>query len=87
MRKERNYERSLTAYFVGVKIFRSRNIRTFVSWRLVTECRLARHGVSVGTSYVNENAGKEFIHYMGISRRAELKQRLAHAKFFCLLLD
>ena len=30
------------AYFVGVKIFRSRNIRTFVSWRLVTECRLAR---------------------------------------------
>ena len=30
------------AYFVGVKIFRSRNIRTFVSWRLVTKCRLAR---------------------------------------------
>ena len=30
------------AYFVGVEIFRSRNIRTFVSWRLVTECRLAR---------------------------------------------
>ena len=30
------------AYFVGVKIFRSRNIRTFVSWRLVTKCQLAR---------------------------------------------
>ena len=30
------------AYFVGVEIFRSRNIRTFVSWRLVMECRLAR---------------------------------------------
>ena len=30
------------AYFVGVEIFRSRNIRTFVSWRLVTECQLAR---------------------------------------------
>ena len=30
------------AYFVGVEIFRSRNIRTFVSWKLVTECRLAR---------------------------------------------
>ena len=29
------------AYFVGMKIFRSRNIRIFVSWRLVTECRLA----------------------------------------------
>ena len=69
------------AYFVGVEIFRSRNIRTHI-------CELeARHGVSVGTCYVNENAGKEFIHYIGISRRAELKQRLAHAKLFCLLLD
>ena len=29
-------------YFVGVEIFCSRNIRVFVSWRLVTECRLAR---------------------------------------------
>ena len=29
-------------YLVGVKIFRSRNICTFVSWRLITECRLAR---------------------------------------------
>ena len=28
-------------------------------------CELeACHGVSVGTSYVNENAGKEFIHYI-----------------------
>ena len=51
-------------------------------------CELeARHGVSVGTSYVNESAGKEFIHYIGISRRADLKQRLANAKLFCLLLD
>ena len=31
-------------------------------------CELeARHGVSVGTFYVNEYAGKEFIHYIGIS--------------------
>ena len=29
------------AYFVGVEIFRSRNIRTFVSWRLVMKCWLA----------------------------------------------
>ena len=43
--------------------------------------------MSVDTSYVNENTGKEFFHYIAMSRRAELKQRLAHAKFFSLLLD
>ena len=43
--------------------------------------------MSVGTSYVNKNAGKEFIHYIAMSRRVELKQRLAHTKFFSLLLD
>lgn len=38
-------------------------------------------------SYINENAGKELIHYIAESRRQELKQRLANAKFFSLLLD
>ena len=51
-------------------------------------CQLeTRHGVRVGTSYVNENAGKEFIHYTAESRRQELKATLANAKFFSLLLD
>ena len=51
-------------------------------------CELeARHGVRVGMSYVNENAGKELIHYIAESRRQELKQKLANAKFFSLLLD
>ena len=51
-------------------------------------CELeTRHGVRVGTSYVNENAGKEFIHYIAELRRQELKQTLANAKFFSLLLD
>ena len=51
-------------------------------------CELeARHGVSVGTSYRNENAGKEFIHYIAETKREELKQRLGSAKFFSLLID
>ena len=33
------------AYFVGVEIFRSRNIRTFVSWRHVLCKRKRREGV------------------------------------------
>ena len=45
------------------------------------------HGVRVGTSYVNENVGKEFIHYIAESRRQELKKTLANAKFFSLLLN
>ncbi len=50
-------------------------------------CELeARHGVRVGMSYVNENAGKEFIHYITESRRQELTQTLDNAKFFSLLL-
>ena len=50
-------------------------------------CELeAHHGVCLGTSYVNETVGKEMIHYIDESRRQELKQKLAQAKFFSLLL-
>ncbi len=59
---------------------------TFTKYPKVCELE-ARHGVRVGTSYVNENAGKELIHYIAESRRQELKQRPANAKFFSLLLD
>ena len=51
-------------------------------------CELeVHHGVCLGTSYINETAGKEIIHYIAESRRQELKQKLAQAKFFSLLLD
>ena len=43
--------------------------------------------ISLGTSYVNENAGKDFMHYIAESRRQELKEKLANANFFSLLLD
>ena len=36
-------------------------------------CELeTRHGVNVGTWYINENAGKDFMHYIAQSRREEL---------------
>ena len=51
-------------------------------------CELeAHHGVHLGTSYINENAGKEMIHYIAESRRQDLMMKLANAKFFSLHLD
>ena len=40
------------------------------------------HGVNLGASYINEYAGREMIHYTVESRRQELRQKLAKAKFF-----
>ena len=46
-------------------------------------CELeARHGVSLGTSYTNELAGKNFTHYIAKAKKQELAERLEHAKFF-----
>ena len=53
------------AYFVA-----SENL-PFTKYPHICELE-ARHGVSVGTSYVNENVGKEFIHYI---RSHESKSR------------
>ena len=51
-------------------------------------CELERHhGVNLGTSYINEAAGKTFIHYIAESRRCELADHLKKANFFWLLLD
>jgi hypothetical protein len=51
-------------------------------------CELeTRHGVCVGTSYVNKNTEKEFVHYIAESRRQELTDTLANAMFFSLLMD
>ena len=51
-------------------------------------CELeARRGVSVGTSYTNEIAGKTFTQYIAKAKRQELAEKLKHAKFFSLLMD
>ena len=47
----------------------------------------AHHGVDVGRSYTNENAGKEMIHYIAETRRHQLTKNIAEASFFPLLLD
>ena len=51
-------------------------------------CQLeTRLGVNIGTAYVSENAGKDFMHYIAESRRRELKQTLTDARFLSLLLE
>ena len=51
-------------------------------------CKLeAQHGVDLGSSYLHENAGKEFVHFIAESRRQDLLQALSKAKFFSLLMD
>ena len=51
-------------------------------------CELeSHHGVSLGRSYTNDNAGKEFVHYIADTRRQAIRQKLENAIFFSLLLD
>jgi len=51
-------------------------------------CELeARHGVNLGNSYLNENAGKEFVHYIAESKRQDLSLTLSKAPFFSLMMD
>ena len=51
-------------------------------------CELeARHGVNLGSSYLHENAGKEFVHYIAESGRQDMLSKIAKAKFFSLLMD
>ena len=51
-------------------------------------CELeSHHGVSLGSSYLNQTAGKTFTHYMAESKTQKLADRLKEAKFFSLLLD
>ena len=46
-------------------------------------CELeTRHGVDVGATYTNENAGKTFCHFIAESQREELAESLSNAKFF-----
>ena len=41
----------------------------------------------MGQSYINQNAGKTFCHFIAQSRREELIKSLSVAKFFSLLTD
>ena len=51
-------------------------------------CNLeSRHGVDIGTSYVNENAGKTFCKFIAETRTAKLCKTVTNAKFFSILMD
>ena len=51
-------------------------------------CKLeTRHGVDIGTSYVNENAGKTFCKYIAEARITDLRKTVTNAKFFSVLMD
>ena len=84
--KPSNDEREKVRVKFNIAYFMARENLPYTKYPRICELE-ARHGVSVGTSHVNETAGKEFIHYIAKARREELKQRLFNAKFFSVLLD
>jgi len=50
-------------------------------------CKLeACHGVDLGTSYVNENAGKTFCKYIAEARIGDLRKTVTNTKFFSILM-
>ena len=47
----------------------------------------ARHGVKVGSSYLTNNAAKEFVHFIGKSMKNDIISAVSEARFFSLFLD
>ena len=43
--------------------------------------------MNLGSSYLHENAGKRFVHYIVESRRQDLLSTISKVKFFSLLMD
>ena len=41
----------------------------------------------MGTAYRNQNAGKTFCHFIAVSKREQLVEKLAKAQFFSILMD
>ena len=68
------------AYFVATEQL------AFTKYPSICELE-ARHGVDVGTSYLNHVAGKTFCHYIAESRRVQLTDRLSNDTFFSILMD
>ena len=68
------------AYFVATEKL------SFLKYSRICELE-KKHGVDLGTSYVNEHAGRTFIHYIAEARKEELIDLLRKADFFSILLD
>lgn len=58
----------------------------FTNYPVICELE-KKHGVNVGTAYLNQNAGKTFCHFIAESRRENLVESLSRANFFSLLMD
>ena len=46
-----------------------------------------RHGVNLGTSYLNENSAKEFVQYIAESKLQSVQSAVQSSSFFSLLMD
>ena len=68
------------AYFVAIEKM------SFLKYRGICELE-KHHGVDIGTNYLNESAGRTFIHYIAEAKRQQVVQAVHSAKFFSLLLD
>ena len=50
-------------------------------WKYPRNCELeASHGVNLGSSYLHENVGKDFVHYISESRRQDKLSTVAKVK-------
>ena len=76
-----NEERGKLRFKFDITHFVATEKLPFIKYPQICELE-SHHGVNLGTSYINETAGKEMIHYIAESRRQELRQKLAKAKFF-----
>ena len=68
------------AYFIAKE-----NI-AFTKYRKFCELQ-ARHGVKVGSSYLTNNAAKDFIYFNARSMKNDVVSEVAKAKFFSIFVD
>jgi len=69
-----------TAYFVAVEQM------AYQKYPKICELQL-KHGVNLGTSYLNENSAKEFVHYIAESKRQSILSSVQKAVFYSILMD
>ena len=68
------------AYFVATEKL------AFTKYPSICELE-ARHGVELGTSYLNKSAGRTFCHYIAEERKENVVEALRKAHFFSILMD
>ena len=69
-----------TAYFVAVEQI------VYQTYPKICELQI-KHGVNLGSSYLNENAAKEFVQYIAESKCQSILLSVQKAAFFSVLMD